>query len=320
MSIATEPQGAAQDLCTVVKERDVDLQLTEAQLGSLEDQGFLVVPGLCSREEAAEIRSILEDLFERRVGEKEGAQFDVLKPGSTDSRTLVQLNNPMNYAHALLKTQHTQNAHSIARQILGPNAILSATLVLMKPAHCGSATPWHQDEAFRGGDKEFEELTIWTPLQDVNNLNGCMQFVPGSHKGDIRPHHSPGDDLKSHGLELCELPAPENIVSCPMPAGYCTIHYSRTLHGTPGNASDTARFAYIMIFQTPPRPAPETRHFPWLLEKQNVDDAVREKWFRRGGFIITAWRTFRRGDFSSMAGIKVNLLRAMGHLRKKTTR
>jgi hypothetical protein len=292
-------------------------ELSSAQLESFKENGFLYLRRISSHEEVQEIRTILSDLFARGVGVKEGAQFDVLNPGSDETMTLGQMTNPCDYAPALKKTEYVRRAHKLAKEILGPRALRSADFVLMKPARTGAATPWHQDQAYRSGDSEFEELSFWMPLQDVDEQSGCMQFVPGTQRGPIKIHRSPNNDLKSHSLESCETPTAEEIVSVPMQAGDCSIHDGRVLHGTPPNRSEVSRFAYILVFQNPPSPVAEPKTYPWLLEKQNSHKERREAWFWSGGIFVVAWRKFRRGDFSSIDGIKLALRRGMRHVAKK---
>lgn len=296
------------------------MELSTAQIESFRKEGFVCLQHVSTREEVQEIREILADLFARKVGVKQGAQFDLLNPDSTDSMTLGQLTNPCDFAPKLRKTEYLKRAHLLAKQILGPKALRSADFVLMKPARSGAATPWHQDQAYRSAGYNFDELTFWMPLQDVDENSGCMQFVPGTHIGSIKPHHSPNNDLKSHSLECCETPAPEQVVSIPMRAGDCSIHHGRVLHGTPANRSNLSRFAYILVFQSPATPAEKPAAYSWNLEKQNVNRKRHEDWFRHGGFLVVIWHKLRRGDFSSIEGIKLAFQRGILHFKKKTAR
>jgi Phytanoyl-CoA dioxygenase (PhyH) len=279
--------------------------------------GYIYLQQISTPDEVLEIREILADLFARKVGVKEGAQFDLLNPDSTDSMTLGQLTNPCDFAPRLRKTEYVKKAHDLAKQLLGPRALRSADFVLMKPARTGSATPWHQDQAYRNASYTARELSIWMPLQDVDENSGCMQFVPGTQLYPIKPHRSPNNDLRSHSLECCEIPPPEKVVSVPMRAGDCSIHDNRVLHGTPANRSEVTRFAYILVFQEPVVTTEAPVPYLWLLEKVNVNRKRHEAWFRRGGFLIVAWHKFRRGDLSSIDGIKLALQRGIMHFWKK---
>ena len=42
---------------------------------------------------------------------------------------------------------------------------------------------------------------IWIPLQAATLENGCMQFVPGTHRQEVLPHHLIGNDPRIIALE-----------------------------------------------------------------------------------------------------------------------
>ena len=92
--------------------------------------------------------------------------------------------------------------------------------------------------------------------------------VTCSHRQEVVPHHCIHHDPRIHGLELDELPATEQAVACPIPAGGCTIHHNRTMHYAGGNRSDEPRRAYILGFGTPPKKrAAPPRDFYWNRQK-----------------------------------------------------
>ena len=89
-----------------------------------------------------------------------------------------------------------------------------------------------------------------------------MQFVPGSHKGDVF-HHEPRDgEVALHLLEAEADTA--GAVACPLPAGGATFHHSRTLHFTAPNTTDRPRLAFPTEFEVRPvfRDAPAS--MPWV--------------------------------------------------------
>ena len=60
--------------------------------------------------------------------------------------------------------------------------------MIFKPAQYGAETPWHQDEAYWNPDVYLNSLSVWMPLDAATVESGCMQFIPGSHKDDLRWH------------------------------------------------------------------------------------------------------------------------------------
>jgi hypothetical protein len=291
--------------------------LSTSEIDQFRRDGFINIRQACSREETIEIRRLLEDLYARKVGVREGAQFDVLNPAETSAITLGQVTNPSNYAPALRKTAFFRKACVLASQILGPKSFNTFDLALMKPAFEGAATPWHQDQAYRKLNYEFDEITLWLPLQDVDENSGCMQFVPGSHTGQIKPHCSPNSDFKAYSLECCYTPSPEETVSVPMQLGDCSIHDGRVLHGSPANRSSVIRYAYILIFRNQTVPPTTATPYTWVQQRQDAATERREAWLRRGGFLVVLWRNLRRGQFSNLSRTRLTLREGMARLQRR---
>jgi len=62
------------------------------------------------------------------------------------------------------------------------------------------ATPWHQDAGVATEEVDNTNmLTVWFPLMDASEENGCLQVVPGSHEGKVLTH-CPGFNPKTGKL------------------------------------------------------------------------------------------------------------------------
>jgi ectoine hydroxylase-related dioxygenase (phytanoyl-CoA dioxygenase family) len=164
----------------------------------------------------------------------------------------------------------------VAKRLFGSEAEFLGEHAIFKPARIGAETPWHQDEAYWDGDKEYEALSIWIPLQEATLENGCMQFVPGSHMLEVQPHHNIDHDPRVTGL-VVDQETPEGAVVCPIPAGGATVHHCRTLHYAGPNRSDVPRRAYILIFGVPPRQREATRDFYWRKNDEQQAREIRRK-------------------------------------------
>jgi ectoine hydroxylase-related dioxygenase (phytanoyl-CoA dioxygenase family) len=292
------------------------LILTRAQIKEFRENGFLTLEAISAPEELALLRRIFARLLHTKAGFNEGAQFDLL--GAEDevaSSTLRQIMNPANYAPELRETLYHVNALAIAKQLLGDQAAPLFEDVILKPAHHGAATPWHQDEAYRSEpDFVYREITIWMPLQEVTLDNGCLHFVPGSHRGEVLTHRPANNNAKSHALECCAIIEASAAVACPLPAGGCTIHDGRTLHYAGPNRSGAPRWAYILAFDLPPTPCTGQRHFAWNDQRHSADMARKRAWLRRGGVLIEAWRRLRKGVAKNPERINYLMHRVWGRL------
>jgi len=222
--------------------------------------------------EVRRIRPIYDRLFRQRYGWDMGEQFDLATDESGGEPRLPQLLQPSKYAPELPATNFLENARAIARQIYGDELKPTfAEHMIYKPARVGAATPWHQDEAYGDPNRNFRNITFWLTLDDASIDSGCMQFVPGSCRWDVKPHHSVNFDPRVHGLEIDE---PETMAAsaavCPVPVGGGTMHGSYTLHHTGPNITSHPRRAYILLFGAPStkRDVPFDNY--WMREKRTA--------------------------------------------------
>ena len=251
-------------------ELEATAELTQKQVDSYHDDGYLALDALTTSDEVVRLRAIYDRLFEERAGREVGDQLDLAGVGDgTGEAKLPQIVEPIKYAPELAEGYYRVNAFAIARQLLGPATEYSGEHAIFKPAFIGPETPWHQDEAYWDASFDHNSLSIWIPLQPATLENGCMWFVPKSHRAGVLPHHTIDHDPRIHGLEVDEVDK-VSAASCPIPAGGCTIHSSRTLHYAGPNRSDAPRRAYILVYRTPPMPNTEGRRFPWNEEKRTA--------------------------------------------------
>ncbi|SRR5581483_5589285 len=239
------------------------MQLTKDQIEFYENNGYLVLRSLVKPDEIVWLREIYDRLFAERAGRERGEQFDLAGPDEEGVEAkLPQILNPSRYAPEIQNGRFQAAAFAIVRQLLGETAEMLGDHAIFKPARTGVETPWHQDEAYWDPQFEYNSLSIWIPLQEATIQNGCMWFVPGSHRSDILIHRSIGNDPRVHGLEIVGRTFPD-AVACPISAGDCTVHHNRTIHYTGPNVSDVPRRALILGGGTPPKRLNFERRFPW---------------------------------------------------------
>ena len=56
-----------------------------------------------------------------------------------------------------------------------------------KPAQHGGVVAWHQDYSYWTRTKPMAHLTCWIGLDDATKDNGCLQYLPGSHRWSLLP-------------------------------------------------------------------------------------------------------------------------------------
>jgi hypothetical protein len=113
---------------------------------------------------------------------------------------------------------------------------------LIKQSGPASITPLHQDTSFVD-EKHFSSISIWVSLHDADQRNGCMRFIPGSHKFKhiLRPTHAypwPFCNVMSQLEELLE--------DYPSQRGEAFIFNHRVIHASYPNLTDHPRVAAVM--------------------------------------------------------------------------
>ncbi|MEK7413177.1 MAG: phytanoyl-CoA dioxygenase family protein [Planctomycetota bacterium] len=237
------------------------------QITHYQHQGYLAIPdGVAPATELPMLREIYDRLFADRAGKDKGHHFALFgNEGRPDQPVVHQLLGPEFYAPELKHTVAWANARAILTAILGAEPVGMGGHAICKPPGSPLATPWHQDESYWDSNSYSMSASIWIPLQDVDDSSGCMQFIPGSHLGEILPHRPTNDDPRAQGLEL----APgnwdlSNAISCPLRGGGCTVHGGKMLHYTGPNLAAVPRRAWVIMgsVEAPKRLIPAER--PWI--------------------------------------------------------
>jgi len=182
--------------------------------------------------------------------------------------------------------------------------IFTASYVIKEPG-LQNIVPPHQDWTFVD-ENEFCSATVWTALVDVNEQNGALGVIPGSHKIFNHKRSSPSPQSKSpladHIFTL--FPFVEVI---DMKAGESLIFDNRLIHASPPNLSDQARIAVgIGITQSEAK----LKHFyqnpsSGKLEEYDVDQSF-YTWFnnKRLSDLFDAGESLEGAVQSGLKGLK----------------
>ena len=253
-----------------------EVDIDEEQVAFFHEHGYLAIDRITTDDEVAWLRAIFDEVFRTRQGGVPGAFFDTARPYDEDGDDLfTQALLPEIRFPELRATQFVRNGRRIASRLLGT---AEADLqhwghMLSKTARVGAAAPWHQDEAYWDPRFEYRAVGHWTPLDDATVDNGCLWFVPGSHRNETLRHRHRDDDPAVHILELVEPVDTSSAVAVPTAAGGASFHHPRTLHYSRPNTTETTRRAYANEHQTAPvaRDAPADR--PWIDEGRKAFEA-----------------------------------------------
>jgi ectoine hydroxylase-related dioxygenase (phytanoyl-CoA dioxygenase family) len=111
-----------------------------------------------------------------------------------------------------------------------------------KPAHHGGVVAWHQDYSYWTRTEPMAHLSCWIGLDDSSRENGCVHYVPGSHRWNLLPITGLANDMDAIRSVLTGSQKNQfQPVAIALKAGECSFHHPLMVHGSYENRSDRAR-------------------------------------------------------------------------------
>ena len=218
--------------------------LNKEQLEQFENDGFLLIEEAITPAHLQNLQSVTAELIEtsRQVRQSNDI-YDLDHGHSAASPRLTRIKQPAQQNPAFMDVVRSGKVLSILKAILGPNIALQTSKLNVKAPGGGAAVEWHQDWAFYPHTND-SVLALGLMLDDVDEKNGPLMAIPGSHKGPVLNHHKNGVFAGAIDPDdpLFDL---DRAVSLQGRAGDMTIHHVRTLHGSAPNRSDRSR---MMVF------------------------------------------------------------------------
>jgi ectoine hydroxylase-related dioxygenase (phytanoyl-CoA dioxygenase family) len=202
--------------------------------------GFVVVSELFSRDSVTGLRAALKPHLEALDARPEHSE------SNRDVPAIVQIHNIWQRSAMMRRYVFDLRCAEVARCLAGTDLVrLWHDQVLVKPAQGAKATPWHQDFAF-WPMYETSGISAWIALDDVDSHNGCLTYVPRSHKWGLVPLI--GDHSLEAWFERSGEVSPAKPVRVPLKAGSVVFHNALTLHGALPNCSPCPRRALKIIY------------------------------------------------------------------------
>jgi len=135
-----------------------------------------------------------------------------------------------------------------AMQLLGGPVRFWHDQLFCKPAHHGGVVAWHQDYSYWTRTHPMAHLTCWIALDDATPDNGCLHYVPGSHRWDLLPITGLAGDMEAiRGVlndeqwERFRSPVPAVVRR-----GEASFHHPLMVHGSFANRTPGARRAVVV--------------------------------------------------------------------------
>ncbi|WP_373497311.1 phytanoyl-CoA dioxygenase family protein [Aquiflexum sp.] len=229
-------------------------QINQSQIDSFQENGFLVIEDFLSPEELENWRTVVTKAVKDRKGIK--IPGTNIKVGDDDGVNKEDSNYFGNVFDQLLNLWQTSNEMKelMISEDIGKMAADLADVDGIRVWHdqalikrpWANPTSWHLDTPFWSFSHK-DALSIWIALDDATLENGCLYFIPGSHKKTT--YENPGITKNMNSIfEFYPELAKTKSVSVPMKAGSASFHNGLCIHGAGPNMTNGFRRAMTCAF------------------------------------------------------------------------
>jgi hypothetical protein len=134
-----------------------------------------------------------------------------------------------------------------AAQLLGGAVRFWHDQIFYKPPNHGGVVAWHQDYSYWTRTRPMAHLSCWIGLDDSTRDNGCVHYLPGSHRWQLLPVTGLTNDMDAVQTVLNEEQKkqfkPEAIE---LQKGEASFHHPLMVHGSYENSTDRPRRAAVI--------------------------------------------------------------------------
>jgi ectoine hydroxylase-related dioxygenase (phytanoyl-CoA dioxygenase family) len=228
-------------------------QLSEEQIQSYRDNGFVVIEGFLSSDELNHWRQSVETAVKERAGIKIPGKD--IKTGEADginedadyyAKVFDQLLNLWQTNKPVKELMIDERIGKMAAQLSGSEGIRIWHDQALIKRPWANPTAWHLDTPF-WSFSDRRAISIWVALDDATLENGCLFFIPGSQKITTFSKINIGRNMDGVFDTYPQLRS-MRTVAAPMKAGSCSFHNGLTVHGANANMTNGFRRAMTCAY------------------------------------------------------------------------
>lgn len=212
--------------------------LTEKQQSDYWRDGYVLIEDAVPANILSELQSVTLNFIEAsRSVTQNNDIYDLDKGHSEKTPRLNRIKTPHSVHTVYREYLRSDALLNLIRPLLGPDIRMNMSKLNTKAAQGGAPVEWHQDWAFYPHTND-DLLAVGVMLSDINEEDGPLQMIPGSHKEAVLSHFNNG--VFCGAINPDDSAARLNdAVSITGKAGSVSLHHVRTTHGSaPNNGTD----------------------------------------------------------------------------------
>ncbi len=223
-------------------------RFTEQEVQQYKEKGYMVAESLIDKAELDRIDKAIRELTDKALAMDDPSSILELEPEEVDGQRIPRrIYNAFAQHDAFHDLGINTDILDRVEQLIGPNFQLMLSKLNMKPAKVGSVVEWHQDLAYFPSTND-DILAILVYLDEATEENGCLQALPGQHKGYLN-HTAPDGTFAGMVTEDLSDGSHGEPEALPAPAGSVIFMHSLVPHSSYPNRSDKPRRTVIYEYR-----------------------------------------------------------------------
>lgn len=242
--------------------------LSTDQVGTYDEQGYLVLPGLLSDQDLVPARGAMME----KVDEVAHALFeaglvgDLLDDEPFETRLAALFESLSGEDFVAFTGQSWRDRRpgyfellrnakvlDVVESLIGPEIFANPVYNVRPkvPKVAAGEVPWHQDKSYWPGATSNPVITVWIALVDATPENGCLRIIPRTQSEAVGGFHFETYSGTAY-RELDEEqvgPLKNRARPLPVDAGSAIIFNDRFIHSSGPNLSAHVRWSVDLRYQ-----------------------------------------------------------------------
>lgn len=226
----------------------MNTKLSPEQITYYQENGFVVIDDFLSPAELERWREAVDEAVSDRGSSRipDRPDADLTDEDDYYYNVFVQRVNLWQSSPKMREIMLDERLGKMAATLAGVDGIRIWHDQALIKQPWANPTGWHLDNPYWSFHSR-NAISMWVALDDVTVHNGCLYFIPGSHKVTTFDNTGIGENIADLFRVYPQLAKTESVAA-PMKAGSCSFHNGLTAHGANPNMTPGTRRAMTCAY------------------------------------------------------------------------